>query len=71
MTAGGHYLALGSLAAARRLEEGSGEIDFYNARISIARFYATNILPLVHGLKQPCMAGAGDLFAVKPEHLAL
>jgi len=71
LTAGGHYLALGSRAAARRLETDSRESDFYTARISLARFYANHILPLVHGLKQPCMAGAQSLYAVKPEHLAL
>ncbi len=71
LTAGGHFLAVGALQAARRLEDSNAETDFYGAKISIARFYATNILPQVQGLKQPCMAGSEGLFAVTPENLAL
>ncbi len=71
LVAGGHYLAQGALKAARHVESGSTEADFYTAKLNIARFYATNILPQIHGLKQPSMAGADGLFALTPAHLSL
>jgi alkylation response protein AidB-like acyl-CoA dehydrogenase len=55
--AGGHYLT--------RAAMGNG----VSARREIAQFYAANILPGVHGLLAPAMAGAESLFALSADEL--
>ena len=62
--AGGHFLALGALAAAAR--DGDG---FMQARLATAGFYAAQQLPLAAGLVGPSTAGAGMLYALDAEGL--
>ncbi len=62
--AGGHFLALGALAAAAR--DGDG---FMEARLATAGFYAAQQLPLAAGLVGPSTAGAGMLYALDAEGL--
>jgi len=64
--AGGHFLALGALAAAKA--EGD---SFLAARLATARFYAAQQLPLAEGLLAPATAGAETLYALDAEALGV
>jgi hypothetical protein len=68
---GGWLQARSALAAQRLLASGGGGFDrtFLDAKVATARFYADNLLPLVHGLVAPATAGAADLFAIDPQDL--
>ncbi len=66
---GGRYLAEAALAAAGALGTG-GDDEHLRARITVARFYAENLLPAVTGLAPAVTAGHADLYAVGPEALA-
>ncbi len=70
---GGAYLAKGAVAAQAALDAGdtaSFDADFLSAKVTIARFYAEQLLPSVHGLVGAITAGAEDLYAVTPGQLA-
>ncbi|MFP4310800.1 MAG: acyl-CoA dehydrogenase [Nitriliruptoraceae bacterium] len=71
-TVGGVLLARGAAAAQRLLEEGvdGEEARFLTAKVTTARFFATQLLPTVHGLAPAVMAGAADLLALEPDQLA-
>ncbi|MGI9666723.1 MAG: acyl-CoA dehydrogenase [Acidimicrobiia bacterium] len=58
--AGGYYLARQALAAI----DGAATDAWLEAKIATATFYATNLLPKVHGLSDSVTAGADRLFAV-------
>jgi 3-(methylthio)propanoyl-CoA dehydrogenase len=70
---GATLLARGAAAAQQRLDAGDdggyGE-DFLRAKVTLARFFATQLLPSVHGLAPAVTAGADDLYAVEPAALA-
>jgi 3-(methylthio)propanoyl-CoA dehydrogenase len=71
---GGVYLAKGAAAAQRLLDAGeTGDFgaDYLEARITVARFYAEQLLPQVHGLVGAVTAGADDLYALTPAQLGL
>ena len=68
--AAGSYLARGAAAADRLLSEGEGDADFLAARIVVARFFMTQLLPLVRGLLPAVTAGSSDLFALSESQLA-
>ncbi len=70
---GAWQLAKGAAAAVRLLDAGdtgSFDADFLEAKLTIARFYATQILPQVRGLLPAVTAGSEDLYAVTPAQLA-
>jgi hypothetical protein len=68
---GGRYLAEAALAAHGELADGGGgDEDHLRARVTIARFYADNLLPQAAGLASAVTAGHDDLYAVGPEALA-
>jgi hypothetical protein len=67
---GGRYLAEAALAAHGALAAGTGDADHLRARVTVARFYAENLLPGVHGLAPAVTAGHADLYAVGPDALA-
>jgi 3-(methylthio)propanoyl-CoA dehydrogenase len=70
---GGSLLAKGAAAAHRALDAGETDgfgADFLQAKVTIARFYARQLLPSVHGLVGAITAGQEDLYAVGPEQLA-
>jgi alkylation response protein AidB-like acyl-CoA dehydrogenase len=70
-TVGGWLLAKGALAAQRLAAEGDSEYatEFLEAKIVTAHFFATQLLPQVHGLLPSVMAGADDLYAISDEAL--
>jgi 3-(methylthio)propanoyl-CoA dehydrogenase len=70
---GGAYLAKGAVAARTALDAGDTgdfDADFLEAKVTIARFYAEQLLPSVHGLVGAVTAGADDLYALTPQQLA-
>jgi 3-(methylthio)propanoyl-CoA dehydrogenase len=73
---GGVLLARGAVAAQRLLDEGAAgadadlDADFLVAKVTIARFFATQLLPGVVGLEAAVTAGATDLRALEPGQLA-
>ena len=64
---GGRYLAEAALAAEDELRNGSTDDGHLAARVTVARFYAENLLPAVVGLAPSVTAGFDDLFAIEPE----
>ena len=52
------------------LEAGDVDEDYLADRFAIARFYAANVLPSVHGLLGPATAGGDVLFAIPDDRLA-
>jgi len=68
--AGGYYLSLGALAAKDHLEKGEGDKDFYQAKITMAKFYAENLMPLAAAHAKAAKTGSKDLFALTPEQLS-
>jgi len=69
---GGVLLARGAAAAQRLLDEGAAgdEAGFLEAKITIARFFATQLVPAVLGLEAAVTAGADDLRALDAAQLA-
>jgi 3-(methylthio)propanoyl-CoA dehydrogenase len=67
---GGALLAKGAVAAQAALDAGSDEAAYLAAKVVTARFYATQLLPQVHGLADAVTAGADDLYAVDADQLA-
>ena len=67
---GARYLAEAALAAQADLAAGGGDTEHLEAQVVIARFYAENLLPAVHGLAPSVTAGFDDLYAVGPSALA-
>jgi 3-(methylthio)propanoyl-CoA dehydrogenase len=70
LVAGGWLMARQALAAKAALSSGDGDAARLEAKITTARFYATQLLPAVNGLAGPATAGFEDLFAVDPADLA-
>ncbi len=68
-TVGAWLLAKSALAAKDLLAKGEGDGDFLNAKIATAEFYATQLLPQVHGLLPAVTAGADQLYAIEPDAL--
>ena len=70
---GGTLLAKGAAAAQRALDSGDHggfEPDFLAGKVAVARFYAEQLLPSVHGQLAAVTAGAHDLYALEPSQLA-
>jgi 3-(methylthio)propanoyl-CoA dehydrogenase len=68
--AGGWLLARSALAALGDLADAGADEDFLRAKITTARFYADNLLPLATSLLPAVTAGSDDLFAISAERLA-
>jgi alkylation response protein AidB-like acyl-CoA dehydrogenase len=66
---GARYLADSALAAKADINAGVGDVEYLNARITVARFYCDNLLPGVLGLESAVTAGFEDLYAISNEAL--
>jgi alkylation response protein AidB-like acyl-CoA dehydrogenase len=66
---GGWLLARSAVAACEVLASGDGDPAFLADKVTTARFYATQLLPVARGLVPAVTAGAGDLFAIAEERL--
>ena len=63
------YLADAALVAADELASGRGDHGYLDARITVAKFWATAMLPGVLGLESAVCAGYDDLYAISNEQL--
>jgi alkylation response protein AidB-like acyl-CoA dehydrogenase len=61
---GGWQLTRAALTARSRLDAGTAEKDFLNAKIQTARFYAEHFLPRAQAQSQAIRAGAGAIMAL-------
>jgi 3-(methylthio)propanoyl-CoA dehydrogenase len=71
--AGAWLLARGAAASQRLLDEAdtsSFSADFLEAKVITARFFASQVLPQIHGLVPAVTAGAAPLYALSAEQLA-
>jgi len=66
--AGGYYLSRGAMAAALMINEGSGDKDYLESKIAVAKFFADNYLTEAAGLTASVLAGA--LPRLDPEKLS-
>ncbi|MDG2113343.1 MAG: acyl-CoA dehydrogenase, partial [Actinomycetota bacterium] len=69
IVAGGFYVAKGARAAAAALASGAGNTDFLNDKVTVARFYAQQILPTAAGHASAVKGGADLFFAIPTERL--
>jgi butyryl-CoA dehydrogenase len=60
-------MARAALAAARHLASGSGDADFYRAKIATARFYADYHLPQTAALKHAALTAGESVLALADE----
>ncbi len=69
LLAGAHFLARGALAASKRLEAGDSDGVFLKARVSVAQFFAEQLLPQGEGLLGPVTRGAGGPFEMSGDEI--
>jgi 3-(methylthio)propanoyl-CoA dehydrogenase len=67
LVAGGWQLGRAALVAAQRLDEGSGDADFYRGKISTARFFADCLLPQAGALGHAITRGSESVLALADE----
>ncbi len=67
LTMGGYLLAKQAVAAAQRLQSGTGEASFLQAKIISARFFAEQILPQASALLGPITRGGAMMFALNED----
>ena len=64
VVAGGWQMARAAVVAKHRLDEQSGDHDFYRAKLATARFHAEHILPTAYALEQAIVAGSTSVLAL-------
>lgn len=69
LLAGGFYLARGALAARRMMAEEGQDQAFLGTRISVAQFFAEQLLPRAVSLLGPIKRGGGGPFQLGAEEL--
>ncbi|MEM7651485.1 MAG: acyl-CoA dehydrogenase, partial [Pseudomonadota bacterium] len=71
ITLGGYLLARQAKAAYDALQAGEGNPEYLNAKLTIAQFYAEQIMPEGTALLGPVTAGGQHLFALEEDQFAL
>ena len=66
---GAYYLARSAQVARQLLDSGEGDSDFLNDKITVASFYAEQILPTVGGLVPTITQGANRFFTIPNDRL--
>lgn len=66
IVSGGWQMGRAALIAAKRLEEGKGDANFYRAKIATAQFYAQQVLPGADALAR-IVIKSGELVMAFPE----
>ena len=66
---GAYYLARSAQVARQLLDSGEGDSDFLNDKITVASFYAEQILPTVGGLIPTITQGADRFFTIPNDRL--
>jgi alkylation response protein AidB-like acyl-CoA dehydrogenase len=67
IVAGGWQLARGALAAERHLQTHQGDLQFYESRILVARFFGDSVLPRASGLAHAVVHGAESILGLADE----
>ncbi|HEX4986041.1 MAG TPA: acyl-CoA dehydrogenase [Burkholderiales bacterium] len=63
--AGGWQMARAALIAKARLDENTGDYDFYRAKLATARYFAEHALPLASAYKHEVVNGSGSVLALE------
>ncbi len=63
-----YFWARAASVAQAKVEAGEGDANFYNAKISTARFYFKRVLPRTLTLVETIKSGAGNLMELEAEH---
>ncbi len=64
ITAGGWQMARAALVAADKIAAGDADAEFYKAKLTTARFYASHVLTQSAHLKRQIIDGSGDVMAL-------
>ena len=64
----GYLWARAAKTVALKLASGTHEPDFYNAKLTTARFYFERILPRTLSLAAPINSGADNLMSLDADH---
>lgn len=65
-----YFWALAATKAQAAIDAGSGDTDFYKAKIQTAKFYFARILPRTQSLAITMTSGANSLMEMEAEHFA-
>ena len=60
-------MAKAALISSAKIQSGADDIDFYETKITTARFYAEHFLPRVNGYLATVVAGSDSIMALKSE----
>ncbi len=66
----GGFMARSAVVSAGHLAAGTDEADFYQAKLTSAKFFGEQILPQAGGLVSAVCAGPDDLFALTSDQLS-
>jgi hypothetical protein len=66
---GAHFLCRGALAAAKKLEAGDGQDQFYKARLQSAEFFVANLLPQALACASATMNGGDAIIGTTPDEI--
>ncbi|MGF1456632.1 MAG: acyl-CoA dehydrogenase family protein [Alphaproteobacteria bacterium] len=66
---GGHYLGRGALAARHKILDGDTDTAFWGSKMTLAKFYASAVLPLAPALGQTALGGSDVLYEADPDVL--
>lgn len=66
----GYFWARMAKVAQEKLASGEGDADFYQAKITTARFYFERILPRTRSLVVTMQSGADNLMSLEQDHFA-
>jgi len=67
---GGYFMAIGAVAARRRLKDEDGDLDYANSKIALARYYADSVLPLAQARGAEIVKATDSLLDFPDEYLA-
>jgi butyryl-CoA dehydrogenase len=64
---GGWQMARAALIAQQKLDAGSGDANFYKAKIATARFFADHILSQASGMRSAIVGGSAGVLALSED----
>jgi 3-(methylthio)propanoyl-CoA dehydrogenase len=64
---GGWQMARAAIISSAKIQSGADDTEFYEAKITTARFYAEHFLPRVNGYLASVVAGSDSIMALKSE----
>jgi butyryl-CoA dehydrogenase len=64
ITAGGWQMARAAKVAAEKIAAGDADAEFYKAKLTTAKFYASHVLTQCAYLKRQIVEGSGDVMTL-------